>query len=89
MREFDPNERPLIDDSVGRGNPRLQEGFSMRLIAILAALAVFLGLGLFAWSTMDDSNSIAANRAPGVTTDSSQTPPSSPAMPNAGPTNTR
>jgi hypothetical protein len=78
MREFDPNNRPMIDDSVGRGNPNVDDrrpGIGT-LGIVISAIALALGLGLFAWTVMDDR--VADNRETGATTGSSAPSPSNP-----------
>lgn len=85
MREFDPNDpnRPMIDDSLRRDDPMVDRGSGLGAVGIMAAIAVALALGLFAWSSMDTSR-VADNRAPGVTTGSSTSTPS-PSNPPAQP----
>lgn len=77
MREFDPNNpnRPMIDDSLRRDNPIVDRGSGMSTVGIMIAIALAFGLGLLAW-TARDSDRLADNTAPGVTTGASTSTPS-------------
>ena len=91
MRENDPNDpnRPMIDDSLRRDEPMVDRGSGMSSIGIMIAIAVALGVGLFAWAAIDNGR-VADNTAPGVTTGASTTTPgpsSPPPMKNQGESN--
>jgi hypothetical protein len=84
MREFDPNDRPMINDTV-RNDPMLDNRRSgLGTFGMLAVLAIIIGLGLFAWSAMDNDR-VANNTTPGVTTGSSTTPTTPPPVPAPAP----
>jgi hypothetical protein len=91
MREYGPNgpNRPMIDDSLRRDHPMVDRGSGISSIGIMIAIAVALGVGLFAWTAMDNSR-VADNTAPGVTTGSSTSTPgpsSPPPVKNQGESN--
>jgi hypothetical protein len=90
MREFDNNNRPMISDTDGP-NTIDDRRSGMGWLGALVVLAIVLGLGLFAWTSMDNSSRVATNTTPGVTTGASPASPPAPApaTPNTGPTNTR